>query len=494
MPCASRTGRSVFRLARGKKLLKKADAQASMLMNAYENPDTVGEIQRLWKSTFVQGDGNEAVSWGALKEVLNRSSGGKSFGTGKELSGTGERDPKRLPDIDANGAITVDTDPKKDRKVDGIYSQPQGELAIALEFGRVRRMADDLKNDIDNLTDFDIEERDKGEVDALNDAFNTEQAKKLKDDYDAEKNVKELRDDFSDSIQECRRKKREEDFNSLKTNFQRGRDAYKDATNLGAGVCKNRKESAKLSASAETIATKDKEREKCLESGLAAHAYSSPQMEAMDSRLPPTNSTEEEAGQRYSAAQSTGALARLYCLAIDVEIFLTNSDLKELASDNSNGTKSGSLNYVHVCATIEHEGCKAETDDPFQPPCTMTTIETNLEAIQNSSAFWPATMEEVYAVKHGCTITDYSSQVSGYLVSGEHLDCKDGKCTPRMELTSLDIRSASEQEIPSTVTKPEFAGGKVNGKVFHTAGLAILDRDIQRDKAKALARREGKKK
>ncbi|MES0881785.1 hypothetical protein [Roseibium sp. SCP14] len=480
-----------------KTLLKKVNAQASMLMGAYKSLGKVEDIQQLWKSTFVQGDGNEAESWEAFKNVLKRSNEGKSFRAGEELTEEIEendeekdpRDPKRLPKINTNGSIPVDTDSKKPRKVDGIYSQPQGELAIALEFGRVRRMADELKGGIDVQIDFLVEERGDQEAEKLSDIFAAEQDQKSKGTFNAQSN----KNDFENDIRESRNIKRTDDFFSLKANFRRGREAYQNAVAQGKGRCEERNKIAKLPVSAETLAINDQKRADCLKSGMAAHAYSSPQMEAADGRLPKKNSPEDEAGQRYAAALSTGALARLYCLAIDVEVFLTVSELQDLADDNSNGAKIGSLSYVHVSATIEHDNCVAKEGDPFQPPCTMTTIETNPASIENSSAFWPVTMEEVYAVKNGCPITDYASQVSGYLVSGEHLDCKDGNCTPRVDLTSLDIRSASEQEIPSSVEKPEFIDGKLKGKVFHTAGLALLDRDIQRDKAKALARRDGKK-
>ncbi len=222
----------------------------------------------------------------------------------------------------------------------------------------------------------------------------------------------------------------------------------------------------------------------------------------------------QEGIRTFFTAQSTPAISRLFGLAVDVEI-----DLDEMRAsiETCLGGKSEGFLYI---------SCPAAPNRPL--PWTLTKVRID----EDDLWFWPATEAEVNLGPNIPCNANSLTEFDGHRVMGagtpSNMTNKSGPLVRRFEVTSLDIRTATELELQRRKTRlanlqsldvwhederlmdpdhPEHATARAelssqieaghwpdleDNSTFQTAGLALLDRGALRQAARKAARRISK--
>ncbi|MCV6602304.1 MAG: hypothetical protein OIF54_12230 [Cohaesibacter sp.] len=478
------------------------------------------DLQTLWAKTFLrEGAG---VSWQALRQMLEISAAGASFQASQELEKGEQKEQEKghLPDVKDDGAIEIDPNVTAQRYVDGICSQQHTELALAFDYGRAARLCDQIsegeKLEIDEglatLTQNPQSDLDcyyeylEEPTDAEKKTFPEWRGQKYEKAYNTYKqnlgtgevalafdnwlNHQEQAKYIEDLAKE-RTKARADDFQRLKGNFEKGKKAYlaeKEA--LAGSQCLPRDSLLSEVTDPEKIISCETTRKDCVQNGVASHAYAStivrPVKSALDRDGVIKKDPCEAAGRLFFAIQSTGALQRLYCLAFDLEVTLTETQLAKI--EEAPGMAGRESTFAKVRAHCDNN--KTSLGNARCPaPWTMTRIALRPG---DMPYFWPETKGACEAAKQCVSQETYCDQMHGYLATGELLPAKGGTLIPRFDLSSLDIRSVTEQEIPNSATPADKLKDTLKSTVFHTAGIVVLDRAVQQEKAIKLARRDAK--
>lgn len=472
------------------------------------------ELGELWRETFTRDEG----TWAALVEALDRD-GEKGFGPGKVMDGGDAPEPAaaefaRLDEagnvveenlVEARDAIPVRVDPARELLVEAIYTNDQADLALALEAVRASRVHAALKGPMpaepDRVEGAGPTVPTDGSIAPIDPERTAgrgrpEAASADPDGNDDPPGPTRSKDEFFAEITERKNAERRLHHTSLAENRKASYRAYGKAKHKLAarsGRCTRQEDLKPERRSAERILSDEVACGKCLDDGFRAHSYTSPAMKIVrdGAESLSDDSAVRRAAERFFAVQSTGVLARLFCVAIDVEIELSENDACTLAAwgDVTEGT-------AFVYASV-----RDRNDRPLglparrPPPWTLAKLSTSAHAEGDDFAgspgdFWPVTTDELdFALERpaGCTVLDVVSQIDGVRVAGDYGDESDVNAAriPRFDLTSLDLRSAAEHLAPDEGPASSTAGNRV----FHTAGLAVLDRGVQAEKAAMLAKR-----
>lgn len=233
-------------------------------------------------------------------------------------------------------------------------------------------------------------------------------------------------------------------------------------------------------------------REAAMQRACAAHHYSSwPQYAAKDEAPADVGEdkrpTETAIVQRYAALKSDPVLARLVGLSMDVEV--AASDFQEL--------KNGF--YLVTAQPGANQGAVAPGEG-----ATWTLLEVS--GPSNAKRFWPAT-ERAALLGLGGTSGSVPRQSHGLIALSQGA-CGDTGDVPRFDLTSLELRSATEAEMQRRLARQSNVDAKAAtadeaeesdtlpeaddlslGAKYLTGGLTLLMRSAGTDTAIRLARR-----
>ncbi len=456
------------------------------------------DLQALWTKTFTAFEDEDVKTkrawWAKMEMVLSTSMAANSYIAGSKFTGPnpGNLIQGEEAKIEVDGKIKVDLSTNKKHHVDAILVQSHADLAIALEYGRVRKLLGFLKLGKSN----DAQSTDDRNNPAASDKFDKHFIKALA----SIKKPEGKKNFFNNKVIDQRNKERGQAYAKLNKNFLAGCSAFREAlNNLDEQKCgpSVTVDPARDRPSAAKMLTDDTVIEQCLEDGKAIQTYS---VVPMKGDIRSLDRAKEKVEQAYFAIQSTAALSRLYCLAFDVEIELNASEIEELFGTSTADT-------VAICISVQDDqqrtlGVVPQTAAPWSFT-KLTRTTTGLDA-SASGSFWPITRDEKFALAKGSIAGGFTRQVDGYIAVGECWKTEDNSYIPRFDLTSLNIRNAIEQEtvfkssmvdkkdlINEDVKKEQAEKKKgVHAKSFQTAGLAIVDRGAQRESAIALARRK----
>ncbi len=229
-----------------------------------------------------------------------------------------------------------------------------------------------------------------------------------------------------------------------------------------------------------------------MDTALGSHVYGTAQ-----ETIPATPKTsvdwaawwKDTSGRRFFALQSNPSLARLFGLAVDLEV--------EVGSFNDKtGRQSNEEQFYFLSVKFgSTRGELAKANVPY------TWTLAKLGGNDTTPFFWPANRTETYLTQEQCEKLDFSNlytQYNGVLVLGQATDSG-----PRYELTSLDVRLAAEsqeqrnkerRELPKSGTTTDIHARPMVRQTLSSGGLTLLDRGREAATTGKLAVREFQKK
>lgn len=204
------------------------------------------------------------------------------------------------------------------------------------------------------------------------------------------------------------------------------------------------------------------------------------------------------ANQRFFATQSAPSLARLLCLAIDLEVDL-DEQIQGAVGD-----------YFFVATDFGRVGAINEVEAGRPLAVTLAKLDNLGDTVP---LFWPASRAEIDVLSYNAgkpeddavSAESRVAQENGLMVLGHGwLDDRTTR-DPRFEITSLDVRTAAEtqeQRNKERLNLPEANKAKegdphyeglrdrpIERQTMLTAGLTILDRAREHTAAMKLATR-----
>lgn len=451
----------------------------------------IGFATGQWQAAFEAGYGEinnapdiKAKRWEHLSNALKLSFSGNKFNAGQIKKGAIDNE--------------VSTDPlAEEKKIDGVLSVLQRDLAIGLEIMRARETLATV-NGIYAETEPTKTTREAMERDTIKNQLQSAplvtatplelSPEELEHERGYTRKVDPVLDEKilkkkKETAVAALRSARESEYKCLKTLGTAGRtigeNAFAEATNV---CCSKNVEPTKLPSSSATAATdlaklSGADLSKTLVGPLASHGYGSFRPEPGKNKAPedPVESKREKCERqaierRFFAMQSTPSLARLFLLAVDVEVEM-DADLN-------------AIGFLFI-------GIDWNSMNPDVAKCFMKSDLTTLAQIkpeQPDPYFWPATRDEMNGVKE-------LSQMGGLIVMSEA-----NSVDHRFEITSLDVRNAAEAEYQRNykrqIDEPDNSGATddspetIKRHTITTGGLALLDRGRQSRTAAKLASRE----
>lgn len=503
------------------------------LKDVYEDPNNRSNAACLWRTTF--GGDNDA-KWAALNTLLKSScSSGGIRASGKM---TGGQMRAEAPKLTAAGNVELPADVNQGWQVDGIYTDSHSELAVLLEYDRANRILAQLDQNAtaNSSNPVAAQQGEKSHGPAVQPAASGGPRNPVDStETDAQ---------FNEKIVKARQARFNMFYNGLKANFDRGYTAFSNCqksdaeTDPAKCVCPDNGINLLSDAQRALIPSKGRspQVQEKLDAGVNAHGYlNTPQSVApeMPSSSNADTALREQVGQDFFAVQTNAVLARLYCLAFDLTVNLAdprNEAVLRMLLPDSEVSPSDASSRAALRIWMKPQGPAQTSEDlpglgGTDSPATLTTLATALMAGKRPEepGFWAATREEMihYLTGSDQPVENFVSQIDGYQLAG-----REGAY--RFEMTSLDVRAAVEHEymkrlsmpLPAAAAPPTGAASdgdqpstaadaspvpatNANGHAnvpgptpggadaaFRTDGLVILDRALQIEKARALARRE----
>ena len=489
---------STDQLKIGERFGRTLFAKFDRLPAAFDGEDGVEHINDICKA-WIETFGEESESWSRLSEGLGAFGKSEKYRASDHLNEGAHRKSAIAID-EKEGFIKTDLDRGRNRRIDGIYAESHADLAVVFEYGRAARVRSQLSAEREEVLPSRNESGGREPLLPSLKSKNVAEAAKIEKDIEQELN-------------KLKNERLKIQYEKLEDNFYRGQQAFSKARAVAddPAACVEASENPELEAPLGMVLN-ETTAAACLDKAVAAgEVMSAPQglddgQKNLDEILRNERRETQEL-ERFFVVQSTGALARFFCLTFDLNIedlgeireALQSLDTRERFFFVGAGSLDGEATAMPAAerpATLTKIYIVSEgTDNGSQQPVNDAT---------NVSGFWPATKEDLalHCMGKSDDRWQHVSQSDGYRIV-QDLVCSDKSCVPRFDITSLDLRAGTEHEIMAQMDEQKF-GGKLDaitlgegkkrpqpaGAVFHTAGLAFLDRGIQFEKCRMLARRE----
>lgn len=524
------------------------EAHAVRLENTFAKGSALDDISKLWMAAFEGTSGTDIArqdAWNRLKSTLDPNQDaaikpGAIVGKGDAAYGQ--------PVFGDKGQLLQKPKESGTREVDAIYATPHGELALALEYDRADDVATKLRlawadflRESDRHAEEALTKKSAARIDGArqhlaeirNRAWaalqggedDTSLAMQGKPTLVASLTNEEINlwrqpgDDATKekivqkALKEFKKAEHKKYYEDLEKNRDISRKIFKEAQGSSIDI-RNMKTrdlskdwSEHLTASASEI-LKEAKADAAIAEGTAAHSYASwsaHRNQGTEAKAEPgvSDAVTRLVSQTFFTMQSTPALARLFCLTIDVEIEIDSiKGNKSAAAWISSGAGE---KFLLISAQDGAKGQVCGMQTGFKAPATLTKLSLD-EADGKKTHFWPATREELAACREGACTANNSAIIDGYrTMSAGWMDGDGGAA--RFDLTSLDVRAATEMRDKLVQTRaarehPNKIDDDVDGKsehasrddglgalgaIYQTAGIALLDRGARAEKATALA-------
>lgn len=528
------------------------EAHAVRLENTFGKGSALSNISKLWTAAFEGTSGTDVAgqeAWDRLRSTLdpNQNAAIKPGAIdGNEDAAYGQ------PVFGDKGQLLQKPKESGTREVDAIYATPHGELALALEYDRADDVATSLRlawadflRESDSQAEEALMKKSAARVDSArqhlaeirNRAWAALQSgeedtslamqgkpilvasltneeinlwRKPGDDATKKKIVEK-------AVKEFKKAEHKKYYDGLEKNRDISRKIFKEAQGFSTDPqnLKTRDLSKDWSEHLRTSASEILEKAKAdaaITQGTAAHSYASWGAHRNQGTEAKAESGDFDAvtrlvSQTFFTMQSTPALARLFCLAIDIEIEIGSTDGHKSAADWISSGAGEKFLLISAQDGAKGQVCGMQTG--FKAPATLAKLSLD-ETDGKKANFWPATREELAACRDGACTANNSAIIDGYrTMSAGWVEGARGAA--RFDLTSLDVRAATEmrdklvqtraaREYPNKIddddddddnNRSEHAsrdgGLGALGAIYQTAGIALLDRGARAEKATALA-------
>ncbi|WP_424830338.1 hypothetical protein [Ruegeria sp.] len=497
-------------------LLSKAGALPD---HRYDAPDSVGAS----KERAPEG------TWSDLALALKNSQANKGVMGGSSMQdGTGAVAELPLDELGQDGQIPPRS-AEDSAGIAAIVSVPHGDLALALDQQRTQELCLSLQEFCEpSKQHWTAEEarrnalnRDRKfeKIRELLDAPKAPTSKQVKKVLGVELDISALwgppGNPQDEVMSQLRKVLKQRERSALSERLSDGRKAAAQAycdeqKRLEDGLCDAKDAEPVTQLCGETVLD-ETAREAAMERACAAHHYASwPQypdaatdtgapVGVPDKAAPPL--TEKAIVQRYASLRSDPVLSRLFGLSVDIE--LSQTDFAGLSDG-----------FYLVAAQIG-ELTEEERETPLTGQGATWTL---LEIADHGKEvkFWPATERAAFLGRGGEGGQGVPRQSHGLMALSQGA-CGVGADLPRFDLTSLELRTATEAEMQrrlarqanvdsSDPRKPDITDGNNPlptdplpeaddlslGAKYLTGGLTLLTRSSGTDMAVRLARRDGR--
>lgn len=480
-------------------------AKARLLQEAYGNSDVRARLLSLWQ---LQWSGTD---WMKLAERATQS-----LSANRATAGDIAKDKAVFTsdvNYNGNGEVTTKVEPTQDKRVDSILAVPHADLAVALEYGRAEELAQTL-HEIGGGPS--ASEREAERLKLCIGACKNAVANADSEDCETYQDPGKRRECWQRKAGKARENEHKSIANSISLMTQRS-----VAAQMFENACA---EAAATECSIRNLATPWASRPTYLSGTDDAEKFAAAR-DAQDyiawtqrttssqttSSLQTAQPSEEKRLQvedentqiddlRLATLQSTPVLARLFALAVDVEIPLCCLPLDW-------HTGEGSFVYV-ACpfSPLVAQTCGMAASRPL--PWSLAKLRDD--------HFWPATEAEMRLPTNCPPRAENMVQFEGHLVMSGGWSREEGEVETikpaRFDITSLDLRPAADGEAQrravrqaqaqrvvdqknkfEDLTQPHAAHEKKQlfagqdeeweelayGRTFLTGGLTLLDRGAQ---------------
>lgn len=472
-------------------------------------------LAKLWTTAMSV---NEKTHWSALATLISASQAGGNAPDALTVA------PADLaPDqTGVDGQIKATDGTVGAKNIEAIADVPHSDLALGLEFQRVEELLDGLKICAGIVNAREVAEQERMKRVRTQEDIADVGAELTEEECRAALEERKDRDEHSADVEaltfeQCR---------LLSARLEQGDARLARRKKLSEALVSNRKVAMVAYETALTGIEPEpspddptpcmslnhvlntKKREEEFEKCCAAHHYASwPQYKADDEAMDKTKSTTgafetssvmpQDIPQNYFALQTNPTLSRLFGLAFDLEIDPADLEIT--------GLKPAYLVIsAEIPETWRHPECGS--DRTRAVTWTLTKLRQNAEQDWH---FWPATVEEANASLAGGALPQDLSQFDATIVMGAGACAGNAKAVPRFDLSTMDVRSATEMEMQRRTNREAnmSAGdadvkgsgsndpngvveGQIHGARIETAGLSLMWRTAKIDAARRLARQK----
>lgn len=463
---------------------------ATLLRQAYGDDQGVRALAMadLWAKTFEWDNSDVNDRWATLSSVLASSFAGESISAGTNVGGTQPNAAGPQSAVKERGGIS-----SQKREVEAVLPVQHGQLALALDFLRAREVLGTLagtrRHDGQKGTTFNEKETpidpDPATVQKLLEDIREKRRKDLLNAHPGKfysEVMEALENGWCDvplpvpSVGSAPLALGKLDENGLAAASGLAVDSYLYGSQLEQRI--DEKDRAK-----------HRERQGDGPQTVLKGAPGSIEVENQElNRLGKANELlVDEISRRFFALQGTPSLSRLFCLAIDLDV---DPEAFRLLAQGDAG------NGIMFLLGTDFGDAAA-----FMRPRTWTLAKLKREEGTRSAHFWPASRTEQYVLKTGkAGSPEFYTQYDGVMVLGGGWAPGDlASHNPRFDLTSLDVRAATETHYQRLVDRQLSAGQDPNStdratrtedrQTLTTAGLMLLDRGRQHEALAKLANR-----
>jgi len=426
----------------------------------------------IWRQTlFAPNQIKDKGNWDKLADQISATLSSGSLTTGALNSGGFDYKLKE-ENFGAKGQLATATKSEGNRVLDAVLAVPQADLAVCLEFQRVEELLCSLQTACDApeerleaerarlrriLAKIAKDELPGCQIKHSAPLSTPEKAKGIRDATPEQ--LEKIKADEAREIAEDRKKIAVEERAFLSDQLQPRREAAEDAYKTAAEACStgdvppcNIKGLA-LAAGEEGEAAFD---EACnVHSYATWPQYKDPRDESFTNKSwsgthpddqERLNSDQSEAldcaQQTFFSIQSTPSVARLFGMTVDLDIPL--EDLR------GSGLDTDGTHYVYVSApwAVPASAPAGKKERALPWSVAKLTIEGG-----QPTWFWPVAESEVTLAQKGAALSPDMPQLDGHVIMGGAV-CKQGeRVVRRFELTSIDIRTATELEMQRRKTR-----------------------------------------
>ncbi|TGD72197.1 hypothetical protein E4634_16145 [Mangrovimicrobium sediminis] len=479
--------------------------KAKRLRATFSAPGSPQIATEIWQKSLSEGATAGSSVWDELLEKTSGSIAGSTVLVGDPLlKTTGGSSP--TVELGSQGQIVQKMAAGGDKTVDSVLRNPHSSLALILEMQRAEELLTSITEAFGN----------KNAHLASEYQMLLREAEKLRSNPEfiyriARSNQREndCTADFKAAI--CEQKKL--DYKELLSATDQQRaiartyfDSYSKSSNvINASVAVEAPLAERWSSSDDLRSTTVRER--AMESEMEAFSYSTwPQYaEQNDPCSNILSFTDEEEEQKplqvFFTMQSTPTVSRLSALAIDVEIPLPSVASEALSAVENSATGETWL-YLLVGTPLSDSLAATRRS-------AMTLTKLGFNKDHEPIHFWPTTADEYIHHKSNShhNIESRVMQYNGFVLMGSSVPDSSGQSgSARFDLSSIDVRSATELELQRRLTRKSDAmyalaqGNSLapnppnsRASTFNTSGLVLLDRAAQLAATRKLASRHHKR-
>lgn len=424
------------------------------------------DLVPLWRQSVLGPDNPSKAPWHGLAEKISTSLEGSGVKAGKIEDEYAAVTPAGEGSFGRAGQLVPQT-AGASPKIDAIIEVPHADLALALEFQRV----DELRLSIEECY---------GRIGARAAAERARTPDRPQPDR-----PKPHDENIDDEVRRARIEQHKALSPKLAESCKMASRAYvREIARLRSPTCAAPSpDVAWANALSPGGAVDSDGRDARFDASVDAHRYATWPQYADNGATSSTNG-DDDVARNFFALQSHPSLARAFGLAFEVEIEL--ADLQD---------NIGMARYLFLSVPL---------GDSFDAACgtssTRDRVWTLAKLVGRAEGwhFWPVTEEEVHAALLAPPVPTTLNQFEGVLVMGAGVSADPAKHWPRYDLTTLDVRTATElearrREARAEVPNPDFRGDDLAfGTTLQTPGITILCRSAQADVARGLARRTAK--